>query len=1011
MFSVATIRFSDDGVTFGPTSSFTPDTTLFGDMAGGGTLYAGPGSPFTPTAEQSANGARLIPIPVSDTGRFVRLQVADQAWVMMGEVMFGGVSVTPQPVLITTQPQSQTANAGNPVSLTVTAEGTAPVSYQWRKDGVDLSDGGNISGAATPVLTLNQVQSTDAGSYDVVVSNAAGSVVSATAQLTVYPPETSGCFVAAPDSVVRRAGHTATLLADGRLLITGGSDSTFAALASAEIYDPANDTFRLTGAMATPRWLHAAALLPDGRVLVLGGVGLNSAEIYNPATGAFTPTGSMSVAGDGQTATPPANGKVLVTGGWSGGPSPNAQLFDPATSTFTPTGSMSVGRYNHRAVLLQDGRVLVAGGYGGVVSAELYDPATGAFGAAGNMSVARDQFTATRLADGRVLVVGGLGVPGAELFDPVARSFTATQNPISQHYMHTATLLPGGTVLITGYAGAYGTANAELYLDTPGTFVNPGRMGTDRFLQTATLLHDGRVLIVGGNNRNAGNEYFIPTTVSQPLVITLLGSNPLTVECHGSFADPGATANDACAGSFAASVAGSVDTSTPGTYTLTYTASDPSGNAALPVTRTVNVADTTPPVPNVASLPPVTGECSGTVTPPTATDACDGAITGTTSDPLTYAAQGTYTVHWTHTDSRGNKSIQTQMVTVQDTTPPFITCPADKAVAADPLVCSATVSGIAPDTAGDNCSVYTIAYTLTGATTGSGAHDASGRTFNLGTTTVTYTITDVAGLTASCSFTVTVVNPNPVVTLTGPASGSLYAINTPVNFTATFTDAGGGTHTGTWMFDSISQAATMVEPSDATPGSATTTYTFTAAGVYTVRLTINDNCGASSTADQIGGMNLLMVVYDPSAGFVTGGGWINSPAGAYVADPSLTGKANFGFVSKYQKGANVPTGNTEFQFKAGNLNFLSTAYQWLVVSGPKAQYKGDGTINGTGTYGFLLAVTDGQLSGGGDADKFRIKIWDKATGAIVYDNVLGASDDIDAANPQAIAGGSVVIHK
>lgn len=189
-------------------------------------------------------------------------------------------------------------------------------------------------------------------------------------------------------------------------------------------------------------------------------------------------------------------------------------------------------------------------------------------------------------------------------------------------------------------------------------------------------------------------------------------------------------------------------------------------------------------------------------------------------------------------------------------------------------------------------------------------------------------------------------------------------------------------------------------------GTASATHQYATAGVYGVPVTVTDADGAQGTATFE-----YVVIYDPSAGFVTGGGWINSPVGAYVPDLALTGKATFGFVSKYQKGANVPTGNTEFQFKAGNLNFSSTAYQWLVVAGAKAQYKGDGTINGTGSYGFLLTATDGQISGGGGVDKFRIKIWTKATGAVVYDNALGSSDDINSANPQALGGGSIVIQK
>ncbi len=99
----------------------------------------------------------------------------------------------------------------------------------------------------------------------------------------------------------------------------------------------------------------------------------------------------------------------------------------------------------------------------------------------------------------------------------------------------------------------------------------------------------------------------------------------------------------------------------------------------------------------------------------------------------------------------------------------------------------------------------------------------------------------------------------------------------------------------------------------------------------------------------------MVVVYDPSAGFVAGGGWIDSPAGVYTADPPLTGKANFGFVSKYKKGAPVPTGNTEFQFKAGNLNFHSTSYDWLLITGSDyAKFKGTGAINGEGEYKFML---------------------------------------------------------
>src|SRR5262249_26229518 len=136
----------------------------------------------------------------------------------------------------------------------------------------------------------------------------------------------------------------------------------------------------------------------------------------------------------------------------------------------------------------------------------------------------------------------------------------------------------------------------------------------------------------------------------------------------------------------------------------------------------------------------------------------------------------------------------------------------------------------------------------------------------------------------------------------------------------------------------------------------------------------------------------FVVVYDTNGGFVAGSGWIASPAGAYAADPDLTGKANFGFVSRYKHGSSTPTGQTEFQLNAADFRFRSTDYQYLVVTGAKAQYKGTGTVNGAGGYGFLVTVTDGQLPGGGGTDRFRIKVWDTATSTVVYDNVMGASD-------------------
>jgi hypothetical protein len=168
-------------------------------------------------------------------------------------------------------------------------------------------------------------------------------------------------------------------------------------------------------------------------------------------------------------------------------------------------------------------------------------------------------------------------------------------------------------------------------------------------------------------------------------------------------------------------------------------------------------------------------------------------------------------------------------------------------------------------------------------------------------------------------------------------------------------------------------------------------HTYTEAGIYNVCLTVTDEYGANSTSCA------SAIIYDPSGGFVTGGGWIESPAGAYTPDPSLAGKANFGFVSKYKKGATSPTGNTEFQFHAADLNFHSDNYDWLVVTGSDyARFKGTGTINGEGDYKFMLWAGDGE------PDTFRIKIWleDRGNEVVVYDNGMD----------QVIGGGNIIVH-
>jgi PKD repeat protein len=256
----------------------------------------------------------------------------------------------------------------------------------------------------------------------------------------------------------------------------------------------------------------------------------------------------------------------------------------------------------------------------------------------------------------------------------------------------------------------------------------------------------------------------------------------------------------------------------------------------------------------------------------------------------------------------------------------------------------------------------------------------------------------------SDSATVTVSNVPPTIeSLTGPPMDPVQLGN-PITVTGLFFDPGClDTHVATinWGDD---QTTSFDVPfgTYVVAGS----HTYASAGVYQITLTVTDDDGGSDSET----LKYYVVVYDPSAGFVTGGGWIIAQPGSYPANPTLTGKATFGFVSKYKKGESTPSGNTEFQFHAAGMNFHSNSYDWLVIAGPKAMYKGVGTINGEGNYGFMLTAIDGQKNGGGGVDKFRIKIWDlDNSNELVFDNNLGMSDDDDPVT--ALSSGTIIIHK
>lgn len=348
------------------------------------------------------------------------------------------------------------------------------------------------------------------------------------------PSDTSpGLFAQVGSMNGEHSQHTAILMPEGKVLVTGGRNNN-GLFPTAELFDPVSETWMVTDSPATPRFDHTATLLSN-KVLLVGGTSpagntLASTEYFDLTVSAWTAGGDLIQSRTGHTATLLVDGTVLVAGGFSkpvvgtsGTIIASAELYT-TTGQWIATGALTHPRVHHTATLLPNGKVLVTGGIdpsGFALDAELYNPMSGTWTATGNPGHARWAHTATLLPNGNVLVAGGIGAGGAiasaELYDPATGTWSDTGSLISPRVNHTATLR-NGAVLV---AGGLSNATTELYDVASGIWMPTGSLSTPREFHTATVLPNGSVLFAGGsdtpNHYIASSELYL----TAPLLLNI----------------------------------------------------------------------------------------------------------------------------------------------------------------------------------------------------------------------------------------------------------------------------------------------------------------------------------------------------------------------------------------------------------------------------------------------------------------------------------------------------------
>lgn len=577
---------------------------------------------------------------------------------------------------------------------------------------------------------------------------------------------------------------------------------------------------------------------------------------------------------------------------------------------------------------------------------------TGTFSYTGSMNIERWGSQATiLLSDGRVLVFGNSFSKTAEIYDPITGTFSLTGDLVIPIGNPVGVRLADGRVLIAGgqNMNTFHTTNiAEIYDPTTGTFSLTGSMIYPRNRHTATLLPNGKVLVEGGAADGVGAittaEIYDPTTGTFSITGTMN---------YRSWFPTATLLQDG-----KVLIVGEEDGNKSEIY-------DPSTGAfSSQDTIDYHYHNTSTLLPNGKVL--ITG--GATPNPPYVVN------TAEIYDPTTNTFSLT-----------GNMLHARQLHTA-------ILLPSGKVL---------IVGGQNNDEGGITpAELYDP---------GSGSFQLTG-SLNESRSFFAYPALNLLGngkvLIASGIYqntTVEIYDPDatnnvaPIIGIISPSVNPVQ-VNNSVTVNASFTDSNiSDTHTASWNWgDGLNTIGNVNESNGS--GTVSNSHIYTSAGTYTVTLTVTDNNNVFATS-----ILQYLIVYDQSAGFVTGSGNITSPAGAEPAFPTSAGTATFGLNVKYTpNNAGTPTGTTMFTFPNGGFDFISTSYDWLVINGTTAFLHGHGTINSAGNYTFLVSVIDGS------PDKFRIKITDSSN-AVLYDNQIGV---FDATPPvQEIVHGQIKIHQ